>query len=151
MKYYIREYERLMKYRFNACSKVAGKIIEQGLTIFDLTGVSLGLLTGKVKNFIKIASSIGQDNYPEMLGNMFMINSSTMFTIIWGMVKMFVDEKTRNKIKIIGSKYQEDLLKNIDPDNLPLFLGGNCTCSHIEGGCLFSDIGPWNPEGGLQI
>ncbi len=37
-----------MKYRFNACSKASGKLIEQSLTILDLKGVSMSILTGKV-------------------------------------------------------------------------------------------------------
>jgi hypothetical protein len=49
MRYYIREYERLMKYRFNACSKVSGKLIDQGFTILDLTGVSMSILSGEVQ------------------------------------------------------------------------------------------------------
>lgn len=48
MRYYIREYERLMKFRFQACSKAAGRLIEQGFTILDLTGVSTSILSGSV-------------------------------------------------------------------------------------------------------
>jgi hypothetical protein len=150
MNYYIREYERLMKYRFNACSKASGRLIEQSLTILDLNGVGVGILKGKVKDFVKIASSIGQNYYPEMLGKMFMINTSTMFHLLWSMVKGFIDEKTRNKITVIKSDYTNQLLELVDAENLPTFLGGKCKCSHIEGGCLYSDIGPWNPAGGIQ-
>jgi hypothetical protein len=48
MKYYVKEYERLMKYRFPACSKAAGKTIEQGLTLLDLKGIGVSILGGKV-------------------------------------------------------------------------------------------------------
>lgn len=61
------------------------------------------------------------------------------------MIKIWLDEKTRNKITIIGSSYKEELLKFVDIENLPDFLGGTCKC---EGGnCLGSNIGPWNPDG----
>ncbi len=49
MKYYVKEYERLMKYRFPACTKAYGQLpIEQGFTILDLKGVGFGLLTPTV-------------------------------------------------------------------------------------------------------
>jgi len=49
MKYYVKEYERLMKYRFPACTKAFGKLpIEQGFTIFDLKGCGISMLTPKV-------------------------------------------------------------------------------------------------------
>ena len=56
MKYYIKEYERLMKYRFPSCSKARGSLIEQSLTVLDMDGVGLGMLAGKTKEFVKIAS-----------------------------------------------------------------------------------------------
>ena len=46
-KYYIREYERA-RYRFDACSRAYGEIIEDGVAILDLEGVSIGVFTGKV-------------------------------------------------------------------------------------------------------
>ena len=65
------------------------------------------------------------------------------------MVKAFIDDKTQAKISLLKSSYQEELLKLVDANNLPKFLGGNCTCDNFIGGCLGSDIGPWNPEGGI--
>jgi hypothetical protein len=51
MRYYVREYERLMKYRFPACTKEKGQLVEQGFSILDLTGVSMSILSGEVKKF----------------------------------------------------------------------------------------------------
>jgi hypothetical protein len=150
MKYYVKEYERLMKYRFPSCSKAAGKLIEQSLTILDMNGIGVSILGGKVKQFVKIASDIAQDYYPEMLGTMYLINTGFLFSAVWTLVKGFIDEKTRKKINVEKSSFQKKLLEHVEAENLPTFLGGTCTCSHIEGGCLFADIGPWNPQGGLN-
>lgn len=147
---YIKEYERLMKYRFPACSRSAGKIIEQSLAILDMEGIGISILSGKTKEFVKIASDIGQNYYPEMLGQMFLINTSFFFSAVWTIVKGFVDEKTRNKICVEKSSYQKKLLELVEADNLPSFLGGNCTCPGIEGGCLYADCGPWNLQAGMR-
>jgi hypothetical protein len=58
-----------------------------------------------------------------------------LFTGVWAVVKGFIDEKTRKKITIMGSKYQKDLLELVEAENLPDFLGGSCNCSQ-HGGCL---------------
>lgn len=149
IKDYVKEFERLMNLKFQACSKAAGTVVEQSFNIMDIKGVGLGMLTGKVKAFMKMTSSIAQDYYPETLGKMFVINASTVFSLIFSIVKGFIDEKTQKKISVLKSDYQDKLLEFIDKQNLPTIFGGSCTCSHIEGGCLFSDIGPWNPRGGI--
>jgi len=58
LKYFIREYERLILERFPAASRAAGTRIETSLTVLDLEGVSMKLATKRVFNFIKIASGI---------------------------------------------------------------------------------------------
>jgi len=99
--------------------------------------------------FLKIASNIAQNYYPEMLGNMMLINTTFFFKAIWTLVKGFIDEKTRNKIIVEKSSYLKKLLEFVDKENLPSIIGGECTCTQY-GGCLNSDLGPWNPEGGFK-
>ena len=42
---------------------------------------------------------------------MFIINAPMLFSGIWAMIKVWLDEKTKNKITILGSSYKEELLK----------------------------------------
>jgi len=52
---------------------------------------------------------------------MFIINAPFIFTGVWAVVKPWLDARTKEKIKIIGSGYKKELLKNIDENNLPEF------------------------------
>ena len=149
VKYYIKQYERQIKYIFPACSAAVQRPVEQSCTILDANGIGIFSLVGPIKGFVKLASDIGQDYYPEMLGKMTIINVGFLFRAIWSMVKSFIDPKTQAKISLLKSSYKEELLKLIDEDKLPSFFGGKCTCDNFICGCLGSDIGPWNPEGGI--
>ena len=44
---------------------------------------------------------------------MFIINAPMLFSGVWAMIKIWLDEKTRAKITIIGSSYKEELLKYV--------------------------------------
>ena len=149
VKYYIKQYERQIKYIFPACSAVVKKPVEQSCTILDADGIGITSIFGPIKGFIKLASDIGQDYYPEMLGKMTIVNTGFFFRAVWTMVKSFIDPKTQAKIGLFGSSYQNELLSLVDEDKLPHFFGGKCNCSNFEFDCLGSDIGPWNPEGGI--
>lgn len=143
MRYFVREYERLLKLKLPACSNAKGAKVEQTFAILDLSGASMRLLSKSVFNFVKLASSTAQDYYPEILGRMFIVNAPMLFSGAWSTIKGFLDEKTRNKISIVGSKFTPQLLECIDPANLPTFLGGTCDCPQ---GCLNANTGPWNPD-----
>jgi hypothetical protein len=72
---------------------------------------------------------------------MAIINAPLLFTAVWGIIRNFLDHKTQSKIHIFGTNYKAQLLKLIDSESLPTYLGGSCQC---KGGCRFSDSGPWN-------
>lgn len=142
IKYYTQSYERLLKQIFPSCTAAAGLPCNQTVTILDLKGGSMGMVSKQVYDFIQLASKIGQDYYPEILGQMFIINAPMLFTGIWTVIKGWLDEKTRNKIKILGSKYEKDLFEVVDPENLPDFLGGKIPASEY-GENLDNEQGPW--------
>jgi len=68
VRYYIQSYERLLHEIFPGCSKATGVPIAQTVTILDLKGGSMGMMSKQVYDFIQLASKIGQDYYPEILG-----------------------------------------------------------------------------------
>ncbi len=72
---------------------------------------------------------------------MFVVNCSWLLKTGWVVIRGFLDAKTRDKIHILGSNYQAELLKFIDKENLPEFLGGTCRCE--PNGCLGQLAGPW--------
>lgn len=101
---------------FDACTEFRKKStgedgrVAQTLTILDLKDVKLGNAS-KAYNFVKPASAMAQDNYPEILGNMFIVNAPFLFTGIWAIVKVWIDDKTKEKIKILGGSYKKELLQ----------------------------------------
>jgi hypothetical protein len=120
------------------------------VTIVDLKGVGLGHFTAKAREFLAVTSKISSNNYPEILGSMYVVNTPGIFPMIWNQVKSILDPGTRAKIHLINSKQtREKLLEVIDADQLPCFLGGDCKCDANAGGddtdygCLSSDRGPW--------
>lgn len=70
-KYYIQSYETLLHVIFPGCTKALGKRVDQTCSILDLKGFSLKMMSKKVYHFIQIATKMGQDNYPEILGKFF--------------------------------------------------------------------------------
>jgi hypothetical protein len=127
------------------------KPIEQSLTILDCNGLGVTSLVGKTRSFVQLATNIAQDYYPEMLGQMMLLNTGWLFKALWAIVKGFMDPKTAGKIHMLGGSYITELVKYIDEENIPECINGKCKCEFIEGGCLYADIGPWNPNGGIQI
>jgi hypothetical protein len=125
-----------MKVKFPACSQVAGKQVEQGLTIMDMTHGSM-LPSQQVYGLVKLAAQVGSDYYPEIMGNLFVCNAGFLFTGVWSVVKNFLDEKTRKKIQILGGSFQKTLLEYVEKENLPDFLGGTSTVP------IKANVGPW--------
>lgn len=137
------EYEKLADPRLPACSRKSGKLLETCCTIMDLKGVGI-MNVPSVYGYVRQASAISQNYYPERLGKLYLINAPWGFSSVFNVVKGFLDPVTVNKIHVLGSGYKKELLEQVPPENLPVQFGGTCQC---EGGCELSDMGPWHdPE-----
>lgn len=134
------EYERVADPRLPACSRKAGHLLETCCTIMDLKGVGLGKAPS-VYGYLKSASNMSQNYYPERLGKLFVINAPWGFATVWSVVKGWIDPVTVQKIHILGSGYQKELLQHVPAESLPKAFGGSCECPGA--GCQFSDMGPW--------
>ncbi len=140
--HFIQDYERLLNEIFPACSEAKGERVYNTCYIMDMKGAASKMMSSKVTDMLKMISKIGQDNYPEILGQMFIINVPLFFYGVWNIVKHFVDEKTRKKITILGGNFKKELLEVIDEKNLPDFLGGKVTEADYGVG-LSNEQGPW--------
>jgi hypothetical protein len=106
-------------------------------TVVDLS--NLGDSDKQVINFGKAIAKIDQDNYPEHLNKMFIINAPTVFTGIWKLIRLFVDDRTKAKIHVLGKDWQSEVSKQIDQKYWPSFMGGTDDSWLKKGGRHGSD------------
>ncbi|CAK9180720.1 unnamed protein product [Ilex paraguariensis] len=147
LKYHVQEFERALHEKFPACSIAAKRQICSSTTILDVQGLGVKNFTPTAAGLLSSMAKIDNNYYPETLHKMFIVNAGPGFKkMLWPAAQKFLDAKTIAKIQVLEPKYLGKLLEAIDPSQLPDFLGGSCTCS-AEGGCLRSNMGPWNdPE-----
>ena len=141
-KYIVYMINELEKNIFPKCSLYYERKIDKLFCIIDLMGLTTSLMNKEIYNFIKKQINIVSDYFPGILGSLYFINTGLIFRGIWSTCKYLYDNRTRNRIKLIGFQYKNELLSKIKEKNLPKFFGGLCNCDPY--GCLFSNEGPWN-------
>ena len=105
--------------------------------------VWIGWIT-EMRKILKIWADITSNCFPETLKILFLVNTSSLLSGLFGMISGFIDEYTRKKIRVLKHDYMDVISEYIDRDNIPSILWGNCKCNN-EWGCVYSDKGPWNP------
>lgn len=144
------EYESFVRYRLPACSRESEYLVETSCTVLDLKGISISSAS-QVLGYVREASAIGQNYYPERMGKFYCINSPFGFSTAFRLFKQFLDPVTVDKIHILGHSYSKELLKQIPSENLPIKFGGTSQCTEDE--LYLNDEGPWRdakyigPEG----
>ncbi|XP_035217161.1 SEC14-like protein 2 [Stegodyphus dumicola] len=123
--------------RMKEKSKKMGQNIDQWIYIFDFENYTFAKATHKpTLQMLAYLMMTYEAHYPERLKLAFVVNASVYFTLIFSVVKPLFTGATLNKIKIFGKDgWKEELLKLIDPEVLPVSLGGTRTDSDGDPRC----------------
>jgi hypothetical protein len=143
-KYIVFKLYELENIIFPKCSAKYNRTINKVFCIVDLLGLTTSLMNKNILNFVMKQMNIVTNYFPGILGGLYFINTGLIFRGIWTTCKYIYNSQTRNRIKLIGFQYKNELLNKIKEENLPKFIGGLCNCDPY--GCLFSNEGPWNDE-----
>jgi len=120
--------ERFVHVILPACSHHAKKRIETSVTIVDMKNLAfLSLTKGPVREFGERLTQIAQNYFPETLGKLFFVNVPIFFSLIWKIVKPWLNEHTRKRITILSSNGHKELAQVIDPEKIHVAFGGKNT------------------------
>ena len=84
-----------LMYGKSVCQLVRNQMVESLLC----TGVGIKQVSS-VKQMLGKLTTLDSNNYPEMLGKTCIINAPPGFGMIYGMVKPFLDARTRAKVEV---------------------------------------------------
>ncbi len=107
-------------------SKKHGLIVETMTAVIDVKDMKLSLVTRDFLSLVKRIAQIDQQQYPETLGKIFIINTPSAFPYVWRVVKPFLDPAVAAKIFILSSRndWYPVFLDQIGEENLPINYGG---------------------------
>ena len=143
-KYIVYKLTELEKDIFPKCTAKYNHTVNKVFCIVDLLGLTTSLMSKNILNFVMKQMNIVINYFPGILGGLYFVNTGLIFRGIWATCKYLYDAQTRNRIKLLGFKYKNELLNKVRAENLPKFIGGQCNCDPY--GCLFSNAGCWNEE-----
>lgn len=107
-------------------SRGKGTSVNSMVTLLDMNEMTLRIANASSRAYVKRMAAVDGANYPEMLGQLLIINAPSYFSAAWMMVKGFLDERTVSKIHIFSSTtaWKAKLFELIDPANVPTEYGG---------------------------
>ncbi|GFQ70593.1 SEC14-like protein 4 [Trichonephila clavata] len=110
-------------------NRMTGQKINQWIYIFDFDNYTFAKATHKpTLQMLAYLMMTYEAHYPERLKKAIIINASIYFTLLFSVVKPLFTGATLSKISIYGKEgWKEELLKYVDADELPVFLGGTRT------------------------
>lgn len=107
--------------------KSTGRYPEEGcLVVQDLRGLSFKHLYTPALPVFQKFNAIDADHYPEGLMRLYFVNVPSVFTVLWNVVKNFIDRRTLDKMVITGAGFLDQLKQEVPPENIPPYLGGLC-------------------------
>ena len=114
--------------------------------ILDLSEISLGSLitSSKVREMTKAIVGGANDFFPETLWKLFIVNAPFVFRSAYSVVSPVIHPTTKEKIKILGSSFLDELERNGVPlAAVPRRLGGGAPDRPLAS--LLEGLGPTTP------
>jgi len=84
--------------------------------VIDLTGLGMKHMHQGFLMYIRSMTRLSQDNFPEQVQKIFVINTPWVFSTVFAFVKPFVDVNTQEKMKLLGIDYHSELEQHLDPE-----------------------------------
>lgn len=131
--YCIERNDRLISEAFARLGAPVGHIY-----IMDLSGLSLRHYNTSAIDILKRIQTIDDNNYPELLRKVLVINAPSIFSMFWKVAKMILHKQSAAKFEVMKGNYEMEIRSHINDDNMPRFLGGNCVvCQHVQTDCKY--------------
>ncbi|MDP2435677.1 MAG: SEC14 family lipid-binding protein [archaeon] len=93
-------------------------------TVEDLGQLGMKHMASWAMSMLKQFIEIDEAHYVESLEKLLIVNAPSMFTVMWAVVRPWVDPVTITKIAIYGTNCGPALLQELDADQIPVRLGG---------------------------
>lgn len=111
--------------RYQFASERVSQPISQCVVVNDMKGLTVTLDFESIW-YIKQVLGIDSSYYPERLYRLYLVNCPWYFPAIFNIFSPLIDQRTRNKFRVLGSNFQAELEELIDPSVIPTDFGGNC-------------------------
>jgi hypothetical protein len=95
---------------FYKTSEQTGRPCDGFYLIIDFKNIGFGkIMSGDFMKLSKMLAKVTADNFPELMIKTYFINVPMMFSMVWNIIKLWIDKKTKNKIGLYGSDYKKHL------------------------------------------
>ena len=94
------------------------------MVVMDVSGISLGVLSGDVLRYLQQAGKVNAEHYPYSTNMALLVNSPFWLSGAFGTIKSILPENTQADI-LSSSNQLEGMRKHIDDDQIPKEFGGS--------------------------
>jgi hypothetical protein len=124
--------QETLEWRKQQESERSGNMTYKQIVIMDMYDFGMKHCSSTFYDPLKAIIMIDQYYYPESLYKLYLINCPFVFRALWKVVKPWLHPLTAARIEILGVDFLPQLVKLIDEDQIPKYLGGKCECCTAE-------------------
>eukprot|EP00036_Acanthoecidae_sp_10tr_P001928 CAMPEP_0182944554 /NCGR_PEP_ID=MMETSP0105_2-20130417/54118_1 /TAXON_ID=81532 ORGANISM="Acanthoeca-like sp., Strain 10tr" /NCGR_SAMPLE_ID=MMETSP0105_2 /ASSEMBLY_ACC=CAM_ASM_000205 /LENGTH=257 /DNA_ID=CAMNT_0025084491 /DNA_START=155 /DNA_END=928 /DNA_ORIENTATION=+ len=121
-------FARAIFYRIEQCIETSVETQRVGICLLqDATGMSRSKFR---RNVVREVLHVIQDCLPIRVGRILIVNQPWIFSILFGIIKLFLKEKMRRRVVVLGTD-REALAQYLSHENTPEQLGGSLVVPEV--------------------